>query len=488
MRAAVATLGWLTLCAGPALTQEVTAEPTEVDFPISEALILHADVYRAAMPVDAPVILLFHQGDGDARGEYREIAPRLLREGYHVIAADARGGGDRFGGPNRAGTPREDFSYCQALAEVSHTVDLARAQGFTGPIVLWGSSYTAALVVQVGALRAADVRAVLAFSPASGEPMAGCEPQPYFGWLARAGTPTLVLRPRREVHVPIIAAQLDSAGAAGAQTFIAENGVHGSSMLSPSRVEGSTEPQWNAVLAFLRTALAPRAPDPADQRVTIENEGWRLIGDLRRPGGNAATGAGAGPTPLVLLLNKAAGDRRVYRDLAAALAQRGVASLRVDLRGHGESVNRGRFVPGQGSGVLTAPQDDVVALQRFARALPGIDTARIAIVGASYSAEGMAIAGRTHRYERAYVALSPGDFSDESFQAIPASGAAWLIVRADRERFVGERVDEKARRFAPGTPLWVLPVGAAHASDLLLADGGLAVRLADWLTERLREG
>ena len=226
----------------------------EIRFAISDSLMLHADVRRSSAPADAPLIILFHQGGGDARGEYSEIAPRLIAEGYHVIAVDARGGGNRFGGRNRALTP-EGFRYCDALAEVGAAVNLAREQDFTGPIALWGSSYSAALVLQVAARRPAEVSAVLAFSPASGEPMAGCEAQPFLPMLVRAGVATLVLRPRAELEAPARAAQFDSIRATGVQTYIADNGVHGSSMLTPSRVQGDTEPHWRVVLSFLEEAL-----------------------------------------------------------------------------------------------------------------------------------------------------------------------------------------------------------------------------------------
>jgi hypothetical protein len=40
------------------------------------------------------------------------------------------------------------------------------------------------------------------------------------------------------------------------QTYISENGVHGSSMLNASRVKGSVEQHWKTVLEFIKLALA----------------------------------------------------------------------------------------------------------------------------------------------------------------------------------------------------------------------------------------
>ena len=462
----------------PAALAQSTPPRTEARFPAGDSVQIVADVYRGAAP-SAPTILLFPQGGGSARGEYRLIVPRLLGEGYNVIAADVRGGGARFGEPSRAPAVGDDFSYCAALGEVDAAVGLARARGFTGPLVLWGSSYTATLALQVGSRRSADVAAVLAFSPASGEPMAGCEPEPYVGWLARTGVPTLVLRPRVELADSARAAALEAMRRDGATVFVAEQGVHGSSMLDSTRTRASTAPQWKAVLDFLRQAVAARPAASGERPVSIPSDGgWLLHGDLRLP---ART-----PAPVVILLHKAGGDRAIFRDLARRLASAGIGSLRVDLRGHGESINQGRFVPGQATSILDATDHDIVAVWRFVRLTAGVDPGRLALVSGSYSSEAAAVAGKETGFGLAQVALSPGDFSDDSFRAAAASGAAWLFVRSDRERFVNERLDAKVKKLVPGAELWVVRAGSAHATDLLAADPDLAVRLTTWLARRLR--
>jgi dienelactone hydrolase len=456
-----------------AQTREV---PVEVRFPVRDSLTVVADVHRGTAGPGSPTILLFHQGGGSARGEYRAITPRLLGEGYNVVAADVRGGGERFGSPNRAGPAPEGFDYCDALPEVEAVVNLARAQGFTGPLVLWGSSYTASLVLQVGARRSADVRAVLAFSPASGEPMRRCEPARYVGWLTRAGVPVLVLRPRAEIEDSSRAAALEAMRRDGAVTFVAERAAHGSSMLDAERSAGATEPQWTAVLRFLRRALEPRRRAAGERGVTIPSDGWTLHADLLLPDRR--------PAPLAILLHKAAGDRAVFRQLAARLAAEGIGSLRVDLRGHGESVDRGRFIPGHAA-VLDGADRDVAAVWRFVRATAGVDPGRLAVVSGSYSSEAAAKAARDVGYGLAHVALSPGDFSDDSFRAAAASRAAWLFIRSDDERFVREGLDAKVRALVPGAELWVVRAGSAHATDLLAADRDLTDRLSAWLVQRL---
>jgi hypothetical protein len=41
----------------------------------------------------------------------------------------------------------------------------------------------------------------------------------------------------------------------GVQTYVADPGVHGSSMLDEERVGSSTEATWNVVLEFLASTL-----------------------------------------------------------------------------------------------------------------------------------------------------------------------------------------------------------------------------------------
>lgn len=214
-------------------------------------------------------------------------------------------------------------------------------------------------------------------------------------------------------------------------------------------------------------------------RVVVESAGWTLIGDLRLP-------PIPGPVPAVLMLNHVARDRTDYAQLADLLADRGVASLRLDLRGHGESVNLGRFVPyeQERDPLVWDAEEDVAAALAFLRADSRMDASRLGVVGASYSGEEMAEAGRLHGYERAYVALSPGSFSNESIRSIDDSGAQWLFIASRDERHLGEvtaAVLEESER----VELLVLP-GSEHGARILGARPDLSERIAIWLADRLR--
>ncbi len=215
--------------------------------------------------------------------------------------------------------------------------------------------------------------------------------------------------------------------------------------------------------------------------ISIKSAGWELLGDLRLPESNT-------PVPGVLLLNKAAGNRQVYVNLATQLANRGIASLSLDLRGHGDSVNLGRFVPDEATDAdreiyIWNAEVDVVAAHKFLKSHPLIDAKKIAIVGASYSGEEMAEAARIYEYPKAYVALSPGSFSEESIRVMDTSDVSWLFVVSRHERFLKDIV-AKVQAETVDVEILYLP-GTQHATRILNSRPDMAERIAVWLAAHL---
>jgi pimeloyl-ACP methyl ester carboxylesterase len=222
---------------------------TEVSFYTSDSLQIFGDLYEADK--GGSTILLFHQGGSNAKGEYSMIIPRLIETGYNVFAIDQRKGGQLYGQYNRtvANIPINRNSYCDAYPDLEAALDYIIERGYTGNKILWGSSYSASLVIKLASRRPDDISAVLAFSPASGEPMEGCEPNVLFESLEK---PLLVLRPGREMEIESVQAQMSLAKQFEHQTYVAENGVHGSSMLVQERVQGGVEKHWAIVEAFIK--------------------------------------------------------------------------------------------------------------------------------------------------------------------------------------------------------------------------------------------
>ncbi len=142
----------------------VSEAQEKVTFAASDGLQITADLYESNK--DKPYILLFHQA-GYSRGEYKQIAEKIIKFGYNCLAVDLRAGGE--------------VNYIQ-----NHTALLAIQQGYPAdylsskqdilaaikwvkerseePVILFGSSFSASLCLLI-AKDNSDVKAVIAFSP-----------------------------------------------------------------------------------------------------------------------------------------------------------------------------------------------------------------------------------------------------------------------------------------------------------------------------------
>jgi len=138
-----------------------------VTFPSTDGLTITADLYMTT-DANAPFIILFHQARY-SRGEYLEIAPKLNALGYNCLAVDQRSG-DRVNGVvnqthKKAKEAGKKTKYTDALpdmeASLSYVVNVLKAK----KAIIWGSSYSSALVFVLAANHPDEVTAVLSFSP-----------------------------------------------------------------------------------------------------------------------------------------------------------------------------------------------------------------------------------------------------------------------------------------------------------------------------------
>ncbi len=228
----------------------------EVDFDADDGVRLHADLYLPEGDRQAPTVILFHQARSNARGEYAAIVPRLTAAGYNVLAVDQRSGGSHYGSENRtvAGLPDDDrdLGYCDAWPDLQAALRYAFTLKLGDKLFAWGSSYSAGLTVRLGADYPGTLDGILLFSPAAGPPMVGCDPGE---WIPILDLPVLALRPASEMEREPMAEQMAAFEEAGCETYVAEGGVHGSSMLDPSRASGDVEATWKVVLDFLERVV-----------------------------------------------------------------------------------------------------------------------------------------------------------------------------------------------------------------------------------------
>ena len=145
-----------------------TAQSVEtITFPSQDGVMITADVY-APHDKTAPFILLFHQANW-SRGEYLEIAPKLNALGYNCMAVDLRSGGKVNNTQNMtalsAAEVMKETKYIDAYPDIQAAVKYAGDYLAEGKLVIWGSSYSSALVLRYAGDYAGSVDAVLSFSP-----------------------------------------------------------------------------------------------------------------------------------------------------------------------------------------------------------------------------------------------------------------------------------------------------------------------------------
>lgn len=213
---------------------------------------VHAYLYAPERVSHNLTILAFHQAQGDARGEYGPIAERLVELGHEVMTVDLRSGGDRFGGENQ--TVRDlgrSTGYCEAMPDLEAAYSYLHSIRPQRPIVILGSSYSAALVLRLAAENPPNLAGVIPFSPASGGPMEACRGEEVSEQIE---APVLVFRPASEMKIESVQKQAEVFEKQGHEVHVSDPGVHGASMLVEERVDARVEATWSKLIEFLRQA------------------------------------------------------------------------------------------------------------------------------------------------------------------------------------------------------------------------------------------
>lgn len=223
-----------------------------ITFPSPDSLEVTADLYIAHQDLKTPLMVLFHQA-GWSRGEYREIAPKLNVLGYNCMAVDQRSGDGVNEVPNetarRAAKAGKGTTYLDARQDMIAALAYARRHFAKGKLIAWGSSYSAALVLQIAGEQPGLVDGVLAFAP--GE---------YFG---RSGKPgNWIQESAKNIRVPVFitsarderdrwAAIFQAIPGENKGSYIPETpGNHGSRALWEKFADSPG--YWQAVTAFLK--------------------------------------------------------------------------------------------------------------------------------------------------------------------------------------------------------------------------------------------
>lgn len=228
--------------AAPMPEQPAMMAVTPVNFMADDGLTVSGRYYRA----DAPkaLILLFHQANS-SKDEYATIAPKLVDHGYSVLAIDQRSGGAMFGTNQTAARMVTPATY----GDVLHDLDAALNWGRTMqlPMIVWGSSYSSALVFQLAAKHPTEVSAVLAFSPGEylgpGDPVGAAA--------AKTKAPVFIAVSSNPSELTAAKPIFARVASTSKSLYVPASGVHGSSTLITDRNPKGAEANWAKVDAFL---------------------------------------------------------------------------------------------------------------------------------------------------------------------------------------------------------------------------------------------
>jgi dienelactone hydrolase len=226
-----------------ALSSNSAHSQQKITFTAKDGLVITADLYFGS--TQNPYIILLHQA-GYSRGEYREIAPKLVNLGYNCIALDQRSGEEVNFVKNETAARAKDLNlarnYLDALPDIHAAIDYVK-QKTNKPIVLWGSSYSASLSLVV-ACQELKVGALIVFSP--GEYF---EPNDFVkSKISKLSIPVLALSSKAEY--PAMVEMLSVVPKKLLTTFkpSTDEGKHGSKALWESNP--SNKEYWMAVTMF----------------------------------------------------------------------------------------------------------------------------------------------------------------------------------------------------------------------------------------------
>ncbi|MDL1949599.1 hypothetical protein FBQ97_07275 [Acidobacteria bacterium ACD] len=220
----------------------------------------------------------------------------------------------------------------------------------------------------------------------------------------------------------------------------------------------------------------PRPPDPF--KVTFPtSDGVTLAGTFRpSPAGQGA--------PAVLLLHDFSRERREWADLLPAWAEKGLAALAIDLRGHGESTRRAvggsvKLVPRLLSDPNGFPRDVEAACAWLRARAP-----RVGVVGLSAGGN-LAVLAAARGWADAAVAVSANaeKLADLSGGTLPEPRSTLLVAAVEDP---GREASARALDAAGREPKrLVLVPGAAHNLAVFEQHPDTRAAALDWIAERL---
>lgn len=226
-----------------------------ISFPSADSIEITADLYMKHADKSKPFIVLCHQA-GWSRGEYREIAPKLNELGFNCMAIDQRSGKGINSVDNetmkRAEAAGKGTLFLDAEQDMIAALKYARKNCANGKLILWGSSYSAALSLRIAGEHADLVDGALSFAPGEYFVRFG-KPENYIQSSAKKIKDPIFITSAKNEYIRWKAI-FDAVSAAGKTKFVPETkGNHGSRALW-SKFDDSGD-YWQATEGFLKKFL-----------------------------------------------------------------------------------------------------------------------------------------------------------------------------------------------------------------------------------------
>jgi dienelactone hydrolase len=249
------------------------------------------------------------------------------------------------------------------------------------------------------------------------------------------------------------------------------------------------------LLLPLAAGRSTPSPSPLAEKVVFKTEDrFTLTGDFR-PARGLAKG---GRSPAVLLVHDGGGGRADLASIGDALAGMKIASLALDLRGHGDSKKvdgadepyewKKEDMTGK-KPFLKMPRDLRAGLD-WLKARDDVDGGKIGVLGlGTGGAIGLSFATGQDPV-RAAIYVSPPGFVDRGYDLtaeVKRIGSRAVLLVCDK---ANQKTADDLKKFAAQAkdtaPVEVLVAKEkGSGADLLKSEKGLDQRLATWLREKL---
>jgi len=230
------------------------------------------------------------------------------------------------------------------------------------------------------------------------------------------------------------------------------------------------------------TKITPESKNFPQERIVLTTEdGVTIYGTILYPDETSIH-------PAVILCHQFIRDRKSYKDFQNQLAAEGIASLAIDFRGFGESVDKGLSYKNFSDQDFMNMLKDIKAALVFLNSETvhdRVDGQKVGLVGASIGANLTIMAGADIQGLKCIAALSPGR-SWHGLQPLPYAPKvkiSTLIAFSRGDTQSAEVISDLTQAFAENAPKLVSLDGSKHGTDML--EGGFDKILRNWLKEQL---